>query len=149
MEEINAPTRSMEITAAAVEAALDVVMDDGHNGIECRPDRNLAVTVRAALEAALPYLTPADGGLREALEKLCDERASSSGAVASDYYIQPYELRDVLADHPAVPANGRPVIPPNEDDRCSYCGSTGWNGINAHYCDHCDAGPTLAAYEAT
>lgn len=66
MEQINPPTRSMEITEAAVEAALDVVMDDGHNGIECKPDRNLAVTMRAALEAALPYLAPAgDGGLRE------------------------------------------------------------------------------------
>ena len=49
------------IPDAAVEAALDVIMDDGHNGLDCRPDRNLQVTVRAALEAALPYLLGGDG----------------------------------------------------------------------------------------
>ena len=59
MDEEAAVTRSVEIPEEAVDAALDVVMDDGHNGLDCRPDRNLAVTVRAALEAALPYLAPA------------------------------------------------------------------------------------------
>jgi hypothetical protein len=48
----------VEIPDAAVEKALDVLMDDGHNGIDCRPDRNFEVSVRAALVAARPYLMP-------------------------------------------------------------------------------------------
>jgi hypothetical protein len=46
-------------------------------------------------------------GLREALEKLADERDSVSGHAAGDYHIRPYELRELLAAHPAEPA---PVI---------------------------------------
>jgi hypothetical protein len=42
-------------------------------------------------------------GLREALEKLADERDSVSGHVANDYHIRPYELRELLAAHPAEP----------------------------------------------
>lgn len=67
-------TRSVEIPEAAVEAAIDVVMDDGHNGIQCAPDRNLAVTVRAALEAARPHIEaamcnncPTDAGVTSAM----------------------------------------------------------------------------------
>lgn len=52
-------TRSVEIPEAAVESALDVAMDDGHNGIQCTPDRNFAVTMRAALEAARPHIEAA------------------------------------------------------------------------------------------
>jgi hypothetical protein len=44
------------VTDEAVDKALDVVMDDGHNGLDCRPERHLGDTVRAALEAAAPLL---------------------------------------------------------------------------------------------
>ena len=44
------------ITDEAVEAALDVLMDDGHNGLQCDPTRNFELSVRAALDAALPHL---------------------------------------------------------------------------------------------
>jgi DNA-binding transcriptional LysR family regulator len=46
----------MKLTDEAVDAALDVAMDDGHNGLDCRPERNFGDTMRAALEAALPHL---------------------------------------------------------------------------------------------
>lgn len=45
-----------------------------------------------------------DGGLREALAELAKERDSVNGATPSDYVIAPYELRDLLAAHPAAPA---------------------------------------------
>jgi hypothetical protein len=55
------------VTDEAVDKALDVVMDDGHNGLDCRPGRNLGDTVRAALEAAMPLLAPQPVVDREAL----------------------------------------------------------------------------------
>jgi hypothetical protein len=46
------------ITDEAVEAAVDVLDDDGHNALHCTPGPDLYVTTRAALEAALPHLAP-------------------------------------------------------------------------------------------
>jgi hypothetical protein len=61
--------------------------------------------MRAALEAALPYLAPAgDGGLREALKKLVAEW--SERATGYDEYS---ELRALLATHPAAPAVPQPA----------------------------------------
>jgi hypothetical protein len=57
----------VEIPDAAVEKALDVLMDDGHNGIECRPDRGIVDSVRAALVAARPYLMPTRDEIAEVL----------------------------------------------------------------------------------
>jgi hypothetical protein len=48
----------VKLTDEAVEAALDVLFDHGHNGIKCYDPRSgLDATVRTALEAALPHLT--------------------------------------------------------------------------------------------
>jgi hypothetical protein len=64
----------VKITDEAVEAALDVLMDDGHNGIECRPDRNFEVSVRAALTAALPHLEGATPTLGQLVESIREKR---------------------------------------------------------------------------
>lgn len=59
---------------------------------------------------ALSVTAPAgDGGLREALETLAKERDDVGGHTASDYMIRPYELRELLAAHPAAPAVPQPV----------------------------------------
>lgn len=80
----------MPIPDEAVEAALDVLMDDGHNGIDCRPTRNFQVSVRAALEAALPLLAPkplldrmsVDEAIRQNVwVTICDELDGVDGAV--------------------------------------------------------------------
>lgn len=66
----------MKLTDEAVEAALDVLLDDGHNGLDCRPDRNLSVSVRAALEAALPHLegaTPVAERIATVIEEYADD----------------------------------------------------------------------------
>jgi hypothetical protein len=51
-------------------------------------------------------------------------------------------------DHPETAAVDCVVCEPIEDDqdsRCSYCGDTGWNWVNAVECTHCEAGAALAA----
>lgn len=46
------------VTDEAVEAAVDVLMDYGHNGLQCDPTPCFATPVRRALEAAAPLLGP-------------------------------------------------------------------------------------------
>lgn len=53
-------TVTPEIPEEAVDAALEIAMDDGHNGIDCRPERHLGDTMRAALAAAFPHLQPSE-----------------------------------------------------------------------------------------
>jgi hypothetical protein len=76
---------SVEIPDAAAEAALVVLLDDGHNGIECKPDRVLADSVRAALVAARPYLMPT----REELKDVVGQAWDDGNAMGLDGYVGP------------------------------------------------------------
>jgi hypothetical protein len=90
------------IPTEAVGAALDVVMDDGHNGIQCRPDRNLEKTVRAALGAALPHLRP----LVEAQElRLATEVALKLGRQEAAE-----RIRAEIAALPTHDLEGEPIV---------------------------------------
>lgn len=46
------------VTDEAVDAAIDVLMGYGHNGLQCDPTPCFATPVRRALEAAAPLLGP-------------------------------------------------------------------------------------------
>lgn len=103
--------RSMEIPAAAVDAAAERMRDAGHSMLGCGSLQSTEDTARAALASAVPYLAPAtDGGLREALEQ---KLATTDGwAVANE------TLLDLLRAHPAAPAVPQPA------PVCSNCEAT-------------------------
>ena len=71
---------SFEVCDEAVEAALEVLFDDGHNGIKCYdPKPGLDLSVRAALEAAAPLLGTRPLPTREQIEELVNKFAGGPG----------------------------------------------------------------------
>lgn len=74
----------IKVTDEAVDKALDVAMDDGHNGLDCRPERDFGDTTRAALEAAAPHLQVQVD--REALEEcVTDALIAADDLTAAGY----------------------------------------------------------------
>lgn len=75
-------------TDEAVDAALDVAMDDGHNGLDCRPTRDFGETMRAAVEAAVPLL-----GTRPLLDRREVEAAFIRAERNGVSLLDPWEAR--------------------------------------------------------
>lgn len=95
----------MSIPDKAVEAAREVLFDDGHNALDCRPERGLDDTVRAMLEAAEPYLTPSvdrDAAVERLMLRVREAEARDRSALDQAGWVgsvMPGVPEDKLRDH--------------------------------------------------
>lgn len=75
------------IPEEAVDAAIDLLDEHGHNGLDCRPRAGFDFSVRAALEAAAPAILAAERErIAQAIEAL--EEFYSDGWQVNAYEIK-------------------------------------------------------------
>lgn len=83
----------------AVEAAWEVLDEDGHNGYDCRPDAPTTATAERAVRAALPYIE------QQIREKVT---AEAKAEVLRDEYHTLDELYEYRMLYNALAANSMP-----------------------------------------